>query len=118
LDYASYDPAFDPARSRAVFRGNLLLVDKGNADRFLEAMAPFELQAPELARFLRKDGPSNWPLSVFVDFDGRFYVNGFTEIPIHEYLPPGWRGVEGSPLDFAPETIRHVWLADPDGRSV
>jgi hypothetical protein len=101
-----------------VYRGNLLSVDEGNADRFLEAMAPFELQAQELARVLREDGPSDWPLSVFVDFDDRFYLNGFIEIPLHEYLPPEWRGVEGSPVDFAPETIRHVRLTDRRDRGL
>jgi hypothetical protein len=31
------------------------------------------------------EGPGNWPLTVAVDFDEQVYVNGFSEIALHDY---------------------------------
>ena len=109
LDYASYDPGFDPSRHDTVFRSNLLTVDESHADQFLVAMAPYELDPSSLERFIRANGSRAWPLSVMVDFDDRLYVNGFAEISLQDYLPPGWRGVEGSPLAYMPAEIRRIW---------
>lgn len=113
LDYASYDPGFDPSRSEVMFRGNLLVVSEQNADQFHAAMEPYELQPSELEAFVHQVGRYNWPLSMVVSFDDKLYVNGFSEIPLHEYLPPGWSGIEGQPIDFVPPEIRQIWEMAP-----
>lgn len=118
LDYATYDPGFDPSGSETVFRGNLLTVNEENVDQFHDAMEPYELQPSELELFMQKVGRYNWPLTVVVDFDNQFYVNGFSEISLHEYLPPGWKGIEGPPLDFVPAEIRQIWDKAPDRPSL
>lgn len=114
LDYASYDPVPDPAYKEVVFRENLLVVSEDNAAQFLEAMAKYELSLPELRQFIQKTGRYNWPLSVLVDFDNKFYVNGFTDVSLHKYLPTGWKGIEGSPLDFVPDEIQRIWETAPE----
>lgn len=109
LDYASYDPTFSPSRSEVVFRGNLLIVTEDNASGFLAAMEPYELCPEDLRAFFETANCCNWPLVVMVDFDARLYVNGFSEIPLHEYVPTGWKGVEGDPLEYIPDRFRSIW---------
>lgn len=109
LDYASYDPSFDTARSEVIFRGNLLLVTEENVDGFHAAMAPYELQFSELRAYFEKVGSDNWPLMILVDFDKNLYINGFSDISLHEYIPAGWRGIEDVPLHYVPNEIRTIW---------
>jgi hypothetical protein len=109
LDYASYDPYFDPAQTDVVFRDNLLRVDESNAAQFVKAMAPHEISPAQLSELTRRDGPTNWPLSVLIDFDEALYVNGFSEIPLHEYVPPGWTAKEDFPLRYLPDALRSLW---------
>ncbi|MBD2530317.1 hypothetical protein H6G97_12340 [Nostoc flagelliforme FACHB-838] len=109
LDYASYDPDFDPSKSDVVFRNNLLKVDETNAVHFLKAMEPYELLVTDLQQLIKQEGANNWPLTTVVDFDKKTYVNGFSEIPLHQYVPTGWTGYEGYTLDYVPENIRAFW---------
>jgi hypothetical protein len=111
LDYVSYDPSYDPGKSSIVFRDRLLRVDESNVERYLRAMSAFELEPRELGEFLLREGPPNWPLSFAIDFDAKHYVNGFSEIPVHEYVPARWTGEEGEPLRFVDEKIRSLWPA-------
>ncbi|MFN6559704.1 MAG: hypothetical protein RMY28_007840 [Nostoc sp. ChiSLP01] len=109
LDYASYDPGFDPSKSDVVFRNNLLKVDETNTVHFLKAMEPYELFAKDIQQLIEEEGASNWPLTIVVDFDKKTYVNGFSEITLHQYVPTGWTGYEGNPLNYVPENIRAFW---------
>lgn len=110
LDYATYDPSFDPDKSSVTFRGNLLQVDESNAAQFCEAMKPYELTTLDLQQLVEEEGANNWPLTIVVDFTRRTYVNGFSEIPLHKYIPNTWKGHEGNPLDYVPEDIRSLWI--------
>lgn len=109
LDYTSYDPTFSPSGSDVVFRGNLLLVTENNASDFLAAMEPYRLSSEELRAFFKTANCCNWPLVAMVDFDAKFYVNGFSEMPLHRYVPTGWKSIEGNPLEYVPEELRSIW---------
>ena len=110
LDYASYDPAFNPAKSKVVFRNNLLRVDASNADAFCKALQALELFPNDMVQLRAAGELHNYPLVVAVDFDTRTFVNGFTEIPIHQYTLKGWNAFEGDPLKFVPKDIQTLWL--------
>jgi hypothetical protein len=43
LDYAAYDPAYDPITSAVYFWSGLLTVDETNTAQYIDAMTPYEL---------------------------------------------------------------------------
>ncbi len=110
LDYALYDPGFDPLKSNIVFRNNLLRVDEKNAPQFFEAMEQYELLLVDIQQLVKEKGANNWPLTIVVDFDGKIYINGFTEIPLHKYIPIDWKGYEDYPINYVPDQIKDCWL--------
>lgn len=114
LDYARYDPGFDSSRSDFVFRGGLLVVSPQDAAQFCAAMAPYELSLSDVERLVALEGPANWPLSIVVDFDAQTYVNGFYDLPLHEYVPEGWNSYEGDPLNYVPHDIAGIWRGKQD----
>ena len=105
LNYQAYDHS-DPAEWSEPFRGNLLLVDVYNADKFIQIMQPYELPSIDLAELVRQRGANNFPLSIVVDFDRRLYVNGYHEAMLQEYIPPGWTGIEDNPFNFVPVELK------------
>jgi hypothetical protein len=109
LDYSTYDPSFSPSHSKVVFRNNLLKVDEVNVSQFLEAIQEYEISYSELEELIKKNNINDWPLQIVVDFDEMIYINGFSEIGLHEYIPSHWRGFEGLPLEFVPENIKKLW---------
>ncbi len=109
LDYATYDPGFDSSKSSVEFRNNLLRVDETNAVYFLEAIQEYELTISNIEELFQKDGANNWPLTIVINFDQKEYINGFSEISIHKYIPDSWNGFEGDPLNFLPSYIRQLW---------
>ena len=112
LDYKRYDPAFAERDDVSTFRSGLLSVDSESANRYLEAMQPYRLELPALAKFLRVVGPSQWPLSIYVDFDAQLQVCGFGEVPICDYVPKGWECSYENPLSYVPAEIASVWNAN------
>lgn len=110
LDYPRYDPGFKSVQGEAVFRNNLLRVDETNAAEFCEAMEPYELFAEDVRRLVETGEAVNWPLMVVINFDNKVFVNGFSEVPIHEYVPAGWTAYEDIASEHVPESIRALWL--------
>ncbi len=109
MDYKNYDPWFDPSQSDVVFRNNILVVNDDNAAAFVEAMQAYRLSAEDITTLIERDGVNDWPLVILIDFDKREYINGFGEIPLHQYIPAGWTGFEGDPLAYVPENMRSIW---------
>jgi hypothetical protein len=110
LDYSSYDPSFDPSESRVVFRNNILNVDEKNAEQFCEAMEAYELSSKDVEQLIRTEGAENWPLVIAIDFDSKTYINGFSEISLHEYAPSSWTATEDNPINYVPDTIKSLWM--------
>jgi hypothetical protein len=77
LDYATYDPTFDPSEWTEVFRNNLLRVDETLAEQNCSAMQPYELTPVDVKKLLREQGANYFPLAVVIDFDKKVVVNGF-----------------------------------------
>ena len=108
LDYRSYDPS-DPSKWEHPFRNGLLVVDSSNSEAFCQAMQAYQLSEDDIRELVRLRGGNNFPLGVVVNFDEKLYVNGYSEIPLHEYVPDGWIGVEGNPYDYVPAEVRSFW---------
>jgi hypothetical protein len=108
LDYLSYDPSAS-SRSEHPFRDGLLVVGNSNADAFCRAMQPYQLSEADVRALIRLRGGNNFPLGVVVNFDEKLFVNGCSEIPLHEYVPNGWTGVEGNSYDHVPNEVRSLW---------
>lgn len=114
LDYYLYDPEYkfdDLEDGSPVFRNNLFFVDEHNADEFCKAMNPYLLSTEEVYELLKKRGAANFPLYVVVNFDEQIYVNGYSELPMHEYVPATWKSVEDSPYKYVPADIAHLWIS-------
>lgn len=100
LDYAQYEPGYDPLDPR--FGGNgwrhgLLTVNSSNAESYIEALSQQEVPENMLDRLISEYG-GTVDVSILVNFDDKLYVNGWHDnIPIHEYIPSDWRGVEDNP---------------------
>lgn len=87
----------------------MLVVDRENAEQFLDHMQPYEVEADFLSQELAKgymSAKSWWDVKdlfpiMFVDFDrkevGAFYPDGTR---MERYLPDGW---VGKFIDFANE---------------
>jgi hypothetical protein len=52
-------------------------------------------------------------LLMLVDFDTRLFVHGYSEPiePKSDYIPAGWTGLVGDPLDYVSEDLRRLWLS-------
>lgn len=109
LDYASYDPGYDPSKSSYLFRGGLLTVDETKADAFCIAMSEHELSHDDVRSLVAEKGAEKVPLTVVVNFDEKLFVNGFYDLAIEEYVPTGWRGVFDDPLKYVPDEVRAIW---------
>jgi hypothetical protein len=110
LDYASYDPEYNPANPR--FRGwraNLLVVDVNNAQEYCEAMTSREL-LPEQIPYTFTEYGSQAPLTFVVNFDDRTFINGWQDnIAIDNYVPFGWNSMEDDPYKHIPGELRALW---------
>ena len=115
LDYSSYDPSYDPKKSRAVFRNNLLQVNEGNADAFCNSMETHELFSEDILNLVSDATEDEATLTVVVDFDNTTLVNGFYDIPIEDYVPNNWTSYFGNPLEYVPEEIRFLWKSENTG---
>jgi hypothetical protein len=109
LDYRAYDPAYDPSAWPTPFRNNLLTVSPDDAAAFQESMAPQEQSLDEVRALVQHRGTEAVPLSVVVDFDRRLFVNGYYDLAIEAYVPPGWQAVFDDPLQYLPEPLRTIW---------
>ncbi len=72
-------------------------------------MQPYQLSEADVRALIRLRGGNNFPLGVVVNFDEKLFVNGCSEIPLHEYVPNGWTGVEGNSYDHVPNEVRSLW---------
>jgi hypothetical protein len=114
LDYERYEPGYDPVRDDTPFRNGLLVVNENNAGEFCNVMAPYELSPSDIEQLIKKEGANHFPLSIVIDFDAKVYINGFSEIPLHEYVPSNWVAKEDNSLKYLPDNFKALWtLASP-----
>lgn len=104
LDYKRYDPEYDPDKYTAIYRGNILTLDESNAGRFLEVMREYLLSLDQLLQY-KKEFPGEPVIDVLIDFDQKFYVNGYAELPLEKYVPRGWRSVLAEPRNHLPPEL-------------
>jgi hypothetical protein len=100
LDYASYYPDYDPLDPRfggGEWRKGLLRVNSDNADAYIDALSNQEIPNNMLDAITSEYG-GGVTITFIVNFDEKLFVNGWHDnIPLHEYVPSGWRGVEDDP---------------------
>ncbi len=103
LDYARYDPEYDPADARSSgWRESLLVVDTHNATDYIGALSVQEIPKEDLATTESEFGGAVH-ITFVVNFDEKLFVNGWHDnIPIHEYVPVGWHSMEGDPHRYLP----------------
>lgn len=106
LDYPRYDPSAVNHESFSQFRNGLAVVTNSNKHEYCYAMGPYELSLSDIDLLANSNVEYGCELSVIVDFDNNIYINGFSEIPMHQFVPMGWRGYEGDPLSYLPENLR------------
>jgi hypothetical protein len=111
LDYAAYDRDYSPPAGDHTFRGGLLQVDQSNADEFCTAMEPWELSRDQIRAWVKEYGARNVPLMMVVDFDTLTFVDGYHEafVPKSQYVPAGWRGIDGDPYEYVPSDVCELW---------
>jgi hypothetical protein len=111
LDYPAYDPDYRPDPGDRQFRGGLLRVDQTNADAFCAVMEPYELRPEQIRAWVKEHGAANVPLMMVVDFDALTFVDGYHEafVPKSEYVPAGWRGIDGDPYAHVPSEVSGLW---------
>ncbi|MBL8160968.1 MAG: hypothetical protein JNJ61_03215 [Anaerolineae bacterium] len=108
LNYRDYDDTYIPTESD--WRYELMKVDEKNAEAYVLFMAKNELPIAQIPFVRLGDFPMQAPLTFVVNFDERLFVNGWHDnIPIHEYIPQGWRGIEDNPYDHIPSDLSLLW---------
>lgn len=108
LDYPTYDPGYDTYEEQKLFRGGLLVVRPDQGAEYCEVMRENEIDREELKEYL-KHHASRTPLDFYVDFSRALFVNGFHEVPIEDYVPAGWTGIEDEAMDYLPDDIKAFW---------
>ena len=107
LDYKRYDPEFNPREHPGIYRGDILTLDESNAARFLEVMNEHRLSMEQLLQY--KDEYPDFPVvDVLIDFDEKFYSNGYAELPLEDYVPKGWKSEVSEPRKHLPPELRSL----------
>jgi hypothetical protein len=109
LDYARRDPEVLRTPEGKSFRGGLATVDVPVADRFCEVMSPYRLTIADLHKVVREVGGPQAQLAIVVDFDRKHFISSYYDQPLEQYVPKGWSGVLGSPLDYLPAELQELW---------
>lgn len=109
LDYASYDPGYDPTQWTYVYRDNLLRVDETLAKEFCTAMKDHEFLPNDIRQLVGEKGADKVPLIVVIDFDNQVFVNGFYDIALEDYAPKWWNKIFGNPYDYVPPEVKSLW---------
>jgi hypothetical protein len=116
LDYAAYNPSYDPATSKYHWRQNLLRVSESNASEYCRAMTviPMGDVTNVIQEIQQRDGEIKYfqpPLTFVVNFDECLFINGWWEliIPFHKLIPDSWKGLEDSPYKYVPDHLRKLW---------
>ena len=107
LNYAKYDPSFDPKEDGSGFRNGILNVPDGNIPSFIESINGDLINVDDLIRE-SADYPDSTNIHLFIDFDAKLFINGmFDNVEPEEYLPDDrWQGKLGYPLDYLPYDLK------------
>jgi hypothetical protein len=106
LDYSAYD---DYVPKLGGWREGIMKVDQNNAAQYCRAMEAKEIP-PQLIPDAISVLGGQMPLTFVVNFDDRFFVNGWHDnIAIHEYVPDGWKGISDNPYKHIPQELKARW---------
>jgi len=111
LDYAGYDPSYDPDAWADPFRGDLLTVLPSDGFRFLNALQEAVFPVETIPRFVDLNGPRARPVAV-IDFDAARFVSSVYDQALETLCGGSWDGEFGDPLTEIPEPISAVFKAD------
>ena len=104
MDFQSYEPSYDPNNGKYIYRNNLLLVNENNADEFCVAMKENELTPNDAVDILNDIDYEFEGITFLIDFDNKFYVNGFFDLPFEDYIPNEWTSIFGDPEEYIPKS--------------
>lgn len=111
LDYAGYDPTYDPAAWEDSFRGDLLTVLPSDGFRFLDALSASVYPIGVIRDFVRLNGERAQPVAV-VDFDTARFVSSFYDQALETLCGGSWNADFGEPLDEVPERMADMFRSD------
>jgi hypothetical protein len=115
LDYATYDPTYDPQQREPVFRRGLMRVTPSDGPQFLHALSDNEIALADLGDFVRLNSTEESRPTVLVDFDSGRFVSSYYDFSLESHTGRGWAAVFGDPLDAAPSDISKYWVPE-DGQ--
>lgn len=111
LDYAAYDPAYDPGAWDGSFRGNLLTVLPTQGFQFLSALQDMVFPMATVESFVELNGNSARPV-VAIDFDSARFVSSFYDQALETLCGNPWRGLFGDPMNELPAAMAGLFVVD------
>jgi hypothetical protein len=108
LNYKKYDPTYNPADWKDVYRDNILNVSDGVVDDFMKSIEEDKVIFNEFGTTI-DDIPIKYRhIHFFIDFDNKLFVNGFYDnIELEEYLPDrNWVGRIDDPNNYLPNDLK------------
>ncbi|MDH7463536.1 hypothetical protein QEG73_19705 [Chitinophagaceae bacterium 26-R-25] len=104
LNYAKYDPAYNPNDWNDVFRDNILNVDDDKIELFINSIDTDKI---DIVLGDVKEHKLQDIFLFFIDFDLKLFISYFDDISIEEYLPDNtWTGRFDNPVGYLPESLQ------------
>jgi hypothetical protein len=109
LDYAGYDPDYDPTED-AEFRSGLGTVRPDDGFAYLSALKEQVFPISDIESFIERNDADRVEPIVLIDFDNARYISGFFDLPFEDHAGEGWDATYVEDLlDHVPETIARHW---------
>lgn len=111
LDYAAYDPSYDPTAWEDPFRGDLLTVLPSDGFQFLEALRDGVFPLEAIRQFVDLNGGRARPV-VVIDFDDAKFVSSFYDQALETLCGGSWAAEFGDPLAEVPDWVSAMFKID------
>lgn len=108
LDYAAYDPSYDPGEWEKTFRGDLLTVLPSDGFRFLSALETAVFAVETIPGFVELNEARARPV-VVINFDAGRFVSSFYDQALETLCGRPWNAELGDPLVEVPELISDMF---------
>lgn len=111
LNYKKYDPGYNPADWKDVYRDNILNVSKDSVYGFIKSIEADRVDIAEFTAAIRDIPVKYIRLNFFIDFDSNLFINGYYDnIELEEYLPDeSWEGKVDDPNNYLPKQLQDIF---------
>ena len=87
LNYAKYDPGFEPEKDGSGFRNNILNVPDDEIPNFIESIKDDMIDLDDLRREC-DDYLDSRNICIFIDFDDKLFIDGMFDIVVFKFRCP------------------------------